>query len=127
MNNIDGKYLPIGTVVMLKGASKRLMITGFCTMPADKKDEMYDYSGCLYPEGFLSSDQTALFNHDQIEKIYHVGLSDEEDKKFKQTLEVILNNTAKKDIKPSNSNQPSTSSVPTLEMPIYNNNTTNNF
>ena len=74
MNNVGEKFLPLGTVVMLKGASKRLMITGFCTMAAeDDAGVMYDYSGCMYPEGMISSDQTALFNHDQIKEIYQVN------------------------------------------------------
>ena len=29
------KYLPIGTVVLLKGGQKRLMITGFCSIPVN--------------------------------------------------------------------------------------------
>ena len=84
MNNVGEKFLPLGTVVMLKGASKRLMITGFCTMAADDAESvMYDYSGCMYPEGMISSDQNSLFNHDQIEKIYHMGLVDQEENDFK--------------------------------------------
>ena len=57
---IEEKYLPIGTVVMLKGGKKRAMITGFCAISEDNKDKIYDYSGCLYPEGFISSNQTAI-------------------------------------------------------------------
>ena len=30
MNDIKEKYLPVGTVVLLKGGQKRLMINGFC-------------------------------------------------------------------------------------------------
>ena len=75
---------------MLKGGSKRLMITGFCSVANDDKNTIYDYSGCMYPEGFLSSDQTALFNHDQIDKIYYMGLSDDEDKKFKESLNSLI-------------------------------------
>ena len=90
MNENFKKYLPIGTVVMLKGGSKRLMITGFCSVANDDKNKVYDYSGCMYPEGFLSSDQTALFNHDQIDKIYYMGLSDDEDKKFKENLNLLI-------------------------------------
>ena len=86
------KYLPIGSVVLLKNGTKRLMITGFCIIPnGDKK--MYDYSGCLYPEGVISSDQIAVFNHDQIDKIFAIGYSDEEEKKFKEQMkqEIIKN------------------------------------
>ena len=31
------KYLPIGTVVMLKGGKKRAMITGFCAVAGEDK------------------------------------------------------------------------------------------
>ncbi len=92
MNNVGEKFLPLGSVVMLKGASKRLMITGFCTMAADDESGvMYDYSGCMYPEGVISSDRTAVFNHNQIEKVYHLGLVDEEEKTFKTKLVQLLN------------------------------------
>lgn len=88
---IEQKYLPIGTVVMLKGGKKRAMITGFCAMEDKDKNTVWDYSGCMYPEGFLSSDQTCLFNHEQIEKIYHLGLSDdEEERKFKKKLNELI-------------------------------------
>lgn len=90
MNNVGEKYLPIGTVVMLKGGSKRVMITGFCSMATEDQNVMYDYAGCMYPEGFLSSDQTALFNHDQIAQIYHLGLVDDEEKKFKASLNALV-------------------------------------
>ena len=84
------KYLPIGTVVMLKNGKKRAMITGFCSISGDDKTKVFDYSGCLYPEGFISSNQTLLFNHEQIEKIYYLGLIDEEEKQFKQKLNEMI-------------------------------------
>lgn len=40
------KYLPIGTVVMLKGGKKRIMITGFCCVNEEKNNKIYDYCGC---------------------------------------------------------------------------------
>lgn len=84
------KYLPIGTVVMLKGGKKRAMITGFCTVAGEDKSKIFDYLGCLYPEGFISANKTLLFNHDQIEKVYHLGLIDEEETQFKQRLEEMM-------------------------------------
>lgn len=86
------KYLPIGTVVMLKGGKKRAMITGFCSISGEDKSKVYDYSGCLYPEGFISSNQTLLFDHDKIDKIYHLGLVDDEEKQFKQKLNAMIQN-----------------------------------
>lgn len=85
------KYLPLGSVVLLKEAKKRLMITGFC-IKVDGQDLIYDYSGCLYPEGIIGASEVAVFNHDQIEKIFSIGFSDEEEKKFKQKLVESLNN-----------------------------------
>lgn len=91
MGAIGDKYLPIGTVVLLEGGEKRVMITGFCPIAENNKDEMWDYSGCVYPEGFLDSKHVCLFNHDQIAEIYHLGLSDdEEEKEFKQRLKQVI-------------------------------------
>lgn len=84
------KYLPIGTVVMLKGGKKRAMITGFCAVAGEDKSKIFDYLGCLYPEGFISANKTLLFNHDQIDKVYHLGLIDEEETQFKQRLEEMM-------------------------------------
>lgn len=85
------KYLPIGTVVMLKGGSKRAMIIGFCAYEDNEKSKLFDYSGCLYPEGLIASNQTLLFNHDQIEKIYYIGFVDPEEKEFKIKLNNLVN------------------------------------
>ena len=89
-NQIPNKYLPVGTVVMLNGGSKRVMITGFCSMPENDEQKIYDYSGCMYPEGYASSKQICLFDHNQIAKIYHLGLVDDEETKFKQNLNDII-------------------------------------
>lgn len=84
------KYLPIGTVVLLKGGKKRAMITGFCSVAQENQEKVYDYSGCVYPEGYLSSNQVCLFDHDQIDKIYFIGYEDEEETMFKQKLNQIV-------------------------------------
>jgi len=100
MKKIPEKFLPIGTVVMLKGGTKRVMITGFCAFANEEKKnterKIWDYSGCLYPEGFISSDQVCLFDHKQIEELYHLGLCEDEDseeKQFKKTLNKIIEET----------------------------------
>jgi len=91
---IGEKFLPVGTVVMLKNGSKRVMINGFCTMDANHPEKVYDYSGVLFPEGSLSSDQTLLFDHNQIVRVDHLGLEDEEEIEFKTKLKEILANEA---------------------------------
>lgn len=89
---IQEKYLPIGTVVMLKGGEKRVMITGFCIVTEEDKNKMYDYLGCIYPEGALDPKQGLMFNHDQIDKIYHMGLIDDEEQEFKKKLKELIGN-----------------------------------
>ena len=89
------KFLPIGSVVLLKGGKKRAMITGFCSVAQEKPDKIYDYSGCVYPEGYLSSNQVCLFDHDQIDKIFSVGYEDEEEKIFKEKLNKIVDTLEK--------------------------------
>ena len=98
MNQKYEKYLPIGSVVLLKNAKKRLMITGFYIVPNEDNSKIYDYSGCLYPEGLINSEQTAVFNHDQIDKIYAIGYSDDEEKQFKNKLNELINNSTKVEI-----------------------------
>ena len=83
---IKDKFLPIGSVVILKGGTKKVMITGFCSIAETDKTQVYDYSGCIYPEGYLSSNQICLFNHDQISKIYYLGLLDDEEERFHEYL-----------------------------------------
>lgn len=88
MNNNDIaklKFLPLGTVVLLKNAKKRVMITGFCVISEENK-RVFDYTGCVYPEGVLTSKQSLVFDHDQIEKIFAIGYSDDEEKEFKKKL-----------------------------------------
>ena len=79
--------LPLGTVVMLKGGKKRLMIIGFYPLNEEKTGKAYDYIGCLFPEGLLVADKLAMFNHNQIEKVHHEGLLDAEEEEFKEKLE----------------------------------------
>ncbi len=88
--SIREKYLPLGTVVLLQNGTKRIMINGFCTMDANNKDKVYDYSGVLFPEGALSSDQILLFDHNQIVRVDHLGLIDAEEISFKQKLAQLL-------------------------------------
>lgn len=84
------KYLPIGTVVKLKDGTKKIMITGFyCTKKEANK--IFDYSGCLYPEGLISMDKFYFFDHVQIQNVYHIGLIDDEERNFKEKLVEISN------------------------------------
>ena len=50
---MDRKLLPIGSVTLLKGGEKRVMICGrIQTKKGD--DTIYDYSACYFPEGIVN-------------------------------------------------------------------------
>lgn len=83
---INNKFLPIGSIVLLKEGKKRLMIYGR-KMRDNASQLEYDYMGCLYPEGNLEPGKAFLFNGDQIERVYFLGLQDaEEDTYCRNTL-----------------------------------------
>jgi len=84
------KLLPIGTVCTLKN-QKKIMITGFIVCKPESPDVVYDYCGCLYPEGIIDSEVNFMFNHDRIEKIDYIGFINEDEKKFKEQLDELLN------------------------------------
>ena len=75
------KYLPIGSVVLLKNGRKKIMIYGRQQMHVETGEE-WDYLACLYPEGNINEEFMYLFNHDQIDKVYYLGYEDEEEKRF---------------------------------------------
>ncbi len=70
--------LPIGSVVLLKGGNKRVMITGRILTKAGD-DTIYDYAACYYPEGVSASNNTFFFNRDAIETLYFIGFQDTEE------------------------------------------------
>ena len=89
--------LPIGSVVLLKNSTKKLMIMGFAQVSASAPKKVYDYVGCVFPEGFLGPDKTYLFDSNQIEKIYAVGYQDEEQMAFKIKVDEALKNIREKE------------------------------
>ena len=82
--------LPIGSVVLLKDSTKKVMIMGFCQKEESDEENIWDYAGCLYPEGYLGSNQVYLFNGEQIERVYSVGYQDEEQFEFKIKVDAVL-------------------------------------
>lgn len=70
--------LPIGTVVLLKESSRKVMIIGVLQFNGADQSVLYDYSGVLYPEGLIDPKNNYLFNKAQIERIYYLGYHNEE-------------------------------------------------
>ena len=79
------ELLPIGSVVLLNEAVKKLMIYGVKqTDPDDDKE--YDYIGVMYPEGNLGEVGTFLFNHSYIAEVFFTGYEDDERETFLENL-----------------------------------------
>jgi hypothetical protein len=91
------RFLPIGTVVLLKGGKKEIMITSYCIFPNNvqikngqeikPEKKIYEYGACIYPEGILDSNTICAFNHDQIEKICYMRY----ETTIQQELSTLLN------------------------------------
>jgi len=82
-------YLPIGTVVLLQGGEKRLMICGVTQInPEDERQ--FDYIGCLYPEGYIDAENNYLFNAEDIDRVDFLGFVDSEQQAFQMKLTEFL-------------------------------------
>jgi hypothetical protein len=80
------QLLPIGSVVLQKESTKRIMITGRYQKERGNDEATWDYCACLYPEGNLNPDQAFLFNNEQIERVYFLGFQDDEELAFLRML-----------------------------------------
>lgn len=69
-------FLPLGSVVVVRGSTKKLMVIARA-LALKQKDgpRYYDYGGCLYPEGLLG-DKVVYFNHDAIQHVFFEGFAD---------------------------------------------------
>ena len=68
------KYYPIGTVVVLKQGTWPLMIYGRQQVPKKNADTLYDYVGCLYPQGYIDKEYIVFFQHEDIDKMLYNGM-----------------------------------------------------
>lgn len=67
-------FLPLGSVVILRGSVKKLLIVSRGSIV---EDAFFDYGAFMYPEGMIDAN-IAYFNHDDILKIVHEGYADED-------------------------------------------------
>ena len=65
------EFLPIGSVCRLKTGKIKIMIMGYSVKDKENPDKTYDYLGCPYPTGVISSKDNLYFNHDQIEEVFY--------------------------------------------------------
>lgn len=77
--------LPIGSVVLLKGGNKKIMICSRIQTRSGE-DAIYDYSACYYPEGIINPKQMFFFNRDDIERIFFIGFQDSDELEFRANV-----------------------------------------
>ena len=87
--------MPIGSVVLLKGGDKRIMICGRI-QAKEGENTIYDYSACYYPEGIVDPTSMFFFNRDAIDTVYFVGFQDKEELNFRKN---VLDNLGELEIK----------------------------
>ncbi|MEG2146637.1 MAG: DUF4176 domain-containing protein [Lachnospiraceae bacterium] len=75
------QYLPIGSVVLLKEGTKKIMIYGRKQIAVDSGEE-YDYIACFYPEENINDQYMFLFNNEDIEATIFEGFKDDEEVEF---------------------------------------------
>ncbi|MEE8701911.1 DUF4176 domain-containing protein [Bifidobacterium crudilactis] len=70
-------WLALGTVVTLRGASRRVMVTGRLSVdPAT--GALKEYSACPWPEGVLDGRHFIMFDHADIASVDYPGPGDQD-------------------------------------------------
>ncbi len=95
------KYLPIGSIVKVKGLNKKMMIAGYYSLEYKNSVKIYDYAGYVYPEGLLVKNNSFSFNHSDITNVEFMGYMDEAYKTLNQNLLGQLEMPSKNMNKPS--------------------------
>ena len=91
---MDKRLLPIGSVVTLQEAEKKLMIIGE-SLELEGSTQIYDYIGLPYPEGYIDEETMFLFMADDIESVNFVGYVDMESQAFRVQYGEYLKNIGK--------------------------------
>ncbi|ALC52006.1 MULTISPECIES: DUF4176 domain-containing protein [Bacillus cereus group] len=83
---MNSQLFPIGSIVILKEGTKKLMIFGRKQQVETDEIRKFDYMGCPYPEGYINPDFTYLFNHDDIQEVVSTGYEDQEERTFQENV-----------------------------------------
>lgn len=89
--------LPVGSVVLLKHARKKIVIMGILQIKASPQDpaSTYDYMGVPFPEGYMGRESCLLFNHQDIEEVIFSGYVNEERNIFISAIQSLIDGTDK--------------------------------
>ena len=100
MEKVD--FLPLGTVVVLNGSIKKVMIARRAVYVPVNEDETdikyFEYGAVLYPEGLVDG-QLVYFNSEDVYKVIAVGYTDADDEllveEINEALEKVENEPKK--------------------------------
>ncbi|NCC59187.1 MAG: DUF4176 domain-containing protein [Synergistales bacterium] len=82
------QLLPVGSVVLLEGAQKPLLIFGVCQTEKNSGED-YDYIGVFYPEGNIGSETQFLFNQADVDRVVFTGYDSPENQAFRKKLKAF--------------------------------------
>ena len=84
------EFLPIGSVVIVKGGVKKLVIIARAVFAeVDGKQEYFDYGACTYPEGVLG-ENVLYFQGKDITEVVAKGYADEDDRRMIENIKAGL-------------------------------------
>lgn len=82
----EKKFLPLGSVVIIDGGIKKMLIIARGAFTNIKGEMRYfDYGACTYPEGVIG-DAMLYFNHENIQTVVSEGYQDEEEELMQKNL-----------------------------------------
>ena len=89
----EAKMLPLGSIVILKGNTKKMMIIArLIALPIKGQVYRFDYGACLYPEGMVG-DSLIYFNQEDIFKVVQEGYTDDDNEIMLENIEAMLQQT----------------------------------
>ncbi len=77
-------WMPLGSVVRLRGAERLVMVAGFMSVDGES-GHAWDYAGYPYPEGKQDPDEL-FFDRTDVEETYQFGFCDAEGMAFMSRL-----------------------------------------
>lgn len=79
-NNVDNiDFLPVGSVVIIKGNVRKIMVVARGVMTKINDEMMlFDYGAVLYPDGLIN-EKIIYFNHKDIHSVVFKGFEDSDE------------------------------------------------
>lgn len=90
------RFLPLGTVLKLdQESAEKIMIVSRMVRKVNEDDKMWDYCGCLVPQGINNQAELKFFNHSDIRQLLFIGFQDEDELKYSTALSSYQTEQAK--------------------------------